>query len=88
MEAIKDSIIKEQLITILHDRYNRSLRSFGPEQWDIPLTSREIGLSGFELAHLFFEIEKIFGKTFEESMLKDYGFCTINNITRAILSDY
>jgi hypothetical protein len=86
LEATNDSTIKEQLISILHDRYNTSLSSLGPEQWDIPLTSREIGLSGFALVQLFFEIEKIYGKTFEESILKDYGFSTINNIARAILS--
>lgn len=86
MEAIKDSIIEEQLIAILHDRYKIPLSSLSPEQWDIPLTSRRIGLSGFELAHLFFEIEKIYDKSFDESVLKDYGFCTINNIVKAIRS--
>lgn len=86
MEAINDSTIKELLITILHDRYHTSLSALGTDQWDIPLTSTEIGLSGFELAHLFFEIEKMYGKSFEASKLKDYGFCTINNIAKAILS--
>jgi hypothetical protein len=86
LEAINDSIIKGQLITLLHDRYNISLNSLEPGQWDIPLTSRKIGLAGFELAHLFFEIEKIYGKSFKESVLKDYGFCTINNIAKAILT--
>ena len=81
-----DSKIKEQLITLLHERYNISLKSLNPEQWDIPLTSREIGLTAFALAHLFFEIEKIYGKSFESSILTDYGFCTINNIAKAILS--
>jgi len=86
LEAITDSKIKEQLITLLHDRYNIPLSSLNPEQWDIPLTSEEIGLTGFTLAHLFFEIEKIYGKSFEASTLSDYGFCTINNISKAILS--
>jgi hypothetical protein len=86
LEAVKESIIKEQLIILLHDRYNISFNSLNPEQWDIPLTSRKIALSGFELAHLFFEIEKIYGKSFEENILKDYSFCTINNIAKAILS--
>jgi hypothetical protein len=87
LEAFTDSKIKEQIITILHDRYNIPLRSLNPGQWDIPLTSREFGLTGFKLAHLFFEIEKIYGKSFEEIILKDYGFCTINNISKAILSN-
>jgi hypothetical protein len=87
LEATKDSIIKDQLITLLHDSYNISLSSLNREQWDTPLTSKEVGLTGFELAHLFFELEKIYDKSFEESMLKDYGFCTINNIANAILSN-
>ncbi len=76
----------KQLTSLLHDRYNIPLSSLGPEQWDIPLTSKEIGLTGFELANLFFEIEKAYGKRFNETVLKDYGFCTINNILKAILS--
>jgi hypothetical protein len=86
MEVTKDSIIKEQIITLLHLRYNISLTSLSTEQWDIPLTSSEIGFTGFVLAHLFFEIEKIYCKSFDESILKDYGFCTINGISKAILS--
>jgi hypothetical protein len=86
MEATTDSKIKEQLITLLHDKYNITLGDQNPEQLDIPLTCKEIGLSGFALAHLFFEIEMIYGKSFEASILKDYGFCTINNIVKAILS--
>jgi hypothetical protein len=88
LEAITDTKIKEQLITLLHDRYNIPLRSLNSKQWDIPLTSKEIGLNGFLLAHLLFEVEEIYGKSFGASLLKDYGFCTINNIVKAILSTY
>ena len=87
MEAITESKIKEQLITLLHDKHNISLESLNPGQWDVPLTTKEIGLTCFAVAHLFFEIEKVYGKSFEASKLKDYGFCTINNIAEAILSD-
>ena len=86
MVAITESKIKGQIITLLHDRYNIPLGSLNSEQWDSPLTSQEIGLPGIALAHLFFEIEKIYGKSFEANTLKDYGFCTINNIAKAILS--
>jgi hypothetical protein len=83
--ANTDLSIKEQLITLLHDKYNISLKYLIPDYWDIPLTCREIGLTGFALAHIFFEIEKIYGKSFDESILRGYGFCTINNIAKAIL---
>ena len=86
METINDSIIKEQLTALLNERYHLSIRSLNSSQWDIPLTSNEIGLTDFELAQLFFEVEKIYGKSFEANVLKNYGFCTINNIAKAILS--
>lgn len=86
MDDVENSIIKEQIIILLHDRYNIPLSALEKGQCDIPLTSREFSFTGFELAHLFFEIEKIYRKKFDESLLKDYGFCTINNITKAILS--
>lgn len=87
MIANKDSSIKEQLITLLHYKYNIPLKYLNPDHWDIPLTSSEIGFTGFVLAHLFFEIEKIYGKSFDDNILRDYGFCTINNIAKAILSN-
>jgi hypothetical protein len=86
LETNNEPLIKEQLIALLNNKYQIPLSSLNPDQWDVPITSREIGFSGFELAHLFFEVEKIYGKRFEESVLKDYGFCTINNIAKAICS--
>lgn len=86
MKTIPDSKIESQLVTILHDRYNIPLESLGPEHWDVPLTSEKIGMSGFVLAQLFFEIEKDYDKRFDASLLKNYGFCTINNIAKAILT--
>ena len=86
METTIEIKIKESLITLLHDRYNISRKFLDPENWDIPLTSKEIGMSGFMLTHLFFEIEKVYGRRFEPNTLKDYGFCTINNIVTALLS--
>lgn len=83
MESINNSEVKKHLIKLLHDRFNITLNQ---GQCDTLLTSKEIGLTGFELAHLFFEIEKIYSKSFEARILKDYGFCTINNITKAIIS--
>jgi hypothetical protein len=86
LEANNEPLIKEQLIALLNTKYQIPLSSFNPDQWDDPLTCRKFGISGFKLAHLFFEVEKIYGKRFEESLLKDYGFCTINNIAKAICS--
>jgi hypothetical protein len=85
MEKNKEKVI-DQLIHLLHDKYRISTKTLSRDQWDIPLTSCNIGLTGFEIAHLFFEIEKIYGKSFEENKLKEYGFCSINNIANLILS--
>ena len=84
MEDKTELKIKEQIIALLHNKYSISMATLNPEQWDIPLTSKEISLTGFELAYLFFEIEKIYGKNFEENVLRDYGFCSINSSAKAI----
>lgn len=54
------------------------------ENLDEPLTGQLFGLSKIDLVYLFFELEKKLGITFEEQMLDEYGFSTINNISEAI----
>lgn len=86
METRTISTVSEQVVSLLHEDFCVPFSLLTPEQWDTPLTCKEIGLNGFGMACLFFEVEKMFGKTFETSVLNDYGFATINKITKAIQS--
>ena len=86
MQLISQSEIKIHLISILNSRYNIPLKSLDSDQWDVPLTSRHLGLTGFMLVQFFFDIEKEYDKRFDASVLENYRFCTINNISHAIYS--
>lgn len=51
---------------------------------DIPLLSREIGMSALELAYLLFELEKIYDITFKTEDVLDYKFSSIQKIVALI----
>lgn len=52
---------------------------------NMPLTSREIGMSALELAYLLFELEKKYDITFDAEDVLDYRFSTIQKIETLIL---
>lgn len=80
------STVSEQIVSLLHKEFCIPYSLLTPEQWDTPLTGKKIGLNGFDMACLLFEVEKMFGKQFEAKVLKDYGFATIKNISEVIQS--
>lgn len=51
---------------------------------DKPLTGRLFGFSKVDLVYLFFELEKKLGITFDQEMLDEYGFSSINRIANVI----
>lgn len=53
------------------------------ENWDIPLTGRRFGLSGFQLAALILEFEKRTGVKIDISKKPMYALANINDIIKA-----
>lgn len=45
----------------------------------------KVGMSSIELVYFMFSIENTFNLLFDSEDLADFGFCTINNITKCIL---
>ncbi len=49
-----------------------------------PLTGRKFRFSNVDLAYLFFELEKRLGITFKNTTINEYGFSTIDKISKVI----
>ncbi len=72
------------VISTLKELYGLPDELFIEENFNEPLSGKLFRLSKIDLVYLFFEFEKRLGLRIEESELHDYGFSTINDITKAL----
>ena len=54
------------------------------ENYNEPLTGRKFRFSNVDLAYLFFELENGLGITFKNTTINEYGFSTIDKISKVI----
>lgn len=54
------------------------------ENYNEPLTGRKFRFSNVDLAYLFFELENRLGITFKNTTINEYGFSTIDKISKVI----
>lgn len=54
------------------------------ENYNEPLTGRKFRFSNVDLAYLFFELENKLGITFKNTTINEYGFSTIDKISKVI----
>lgn len=83
--SVEDSADVVQIVLQILSRIISKTVEYSEKNIEIPLVSREIGLSALELLYLLFELEKRYGITFEAADVRDYGFCSVQKIVDAIL---
>jgi hypothetical protein len=74
----------QAIINTIRELYPFSEEFLICENFNEPLTGRKFRFSKVELTYLFFELEKKLGVTFKDIVLNEYGFSTINKISKVI----
>lgn len=72
------------LLEILEENYLISPDKLEEENWNIPLTGKYFGLTGFELASLIFEFERKIGINIDISEKPMYALASIEDIIKAV----
>lgn len=76
--------IREVLLNILHERFLIPLDKLNEKNWNIPLTGKLFGLTGFELAELILELEKRIEVQIDIHEKPMYALGSINDIVKSI----
>lgn len=74
---------REVLLEILQNEYFIPLDKLKEENWDIPLTGKLFGLTGFELAELILEFEKRTEVQIDIHEKPMYALGSINDIVKS-----
>jgi len=77
--------IKETLINILSDKLKVVINTSIPDFDDYPLTGSIHQLTSVSLVYLFFEVESLFRIRVPPEELQNYGFNSLNGISKIIL---
>ena len=76
--------MKEQIYTLLRERFFVSDSLLNGEHDDTPLTGKLFNFDGIRMTYLFLEIEKLFSIKIDAAQILHYEFNTINGIIRTI----
>lgn len=79
--------IRLQLEELFKELFCIDMSKYSNEDMDRPLTSKLYGLHARNLVYLFFEVEKKFKITIQESDITELRFDSFNNILKIIESN-